>query len=117
MLEKVHCCQARAAALEHAGPGSMTDRGGIDRLVEALGLLNDSHRWMANAACRGLDPDLFFPRRGDSSAEAKKICSGCAVRAECAALAAEHHERHGIWGGMSERDRKRARRRRRQLAA
>lgn len=61
------------------------------------------------AACRGMDPDLFFPARGDTQAvnEAKATCAGCDVRALCAE--AGHGEHFGIWGGLSERQRRRKR--------
>jgi WhiB family transcriptional regulator, redox-sensing transcriptional regulator len=91
-------------------------RDGLDSLVEALGL-SDNHAWMARAACRGTNPDLFFPARGESTVEAKSICGGCAVRVQCAALAVTNHERFGIWGGLSERERKVGRARRTKVAA
>ena len=72
--------------------------------------------WMQHGACRGLshaDADrLFFPARGDSTAEAKAICARCPVRNECLEYALEHHEKFGIWGGLSERERRRLRRQR-----
>lgn len=60
--------------------------------------------WRARANCRGVDPDLFFPERGSSQREAKAVCAGCEVRAEC--LAEGLHETVGIWGGTSERERR-----------
>jgi WhiB family redox-sensing transcriptional regulator len=77
--------------------------------------------WMRHGACRGLaraDADrLFFPARGDSTAEAKAVCAACQVRAECLQYALEHNEKFGIWGGLSERERRRLRRARRAAAA
>ncbi len=61
------------------------------------------------ANCRGIDPALFFPERGGSSAEAKAVCAGCVVREQCLDYALENHERLGIWGGLSERQRRRVR--------
>jgi WhiB family redox-sensing transcriptional regulator len=72
--------------------------------------------WQARGSCVGVDPDLFFPQRGESVVEAKAICVGCPVRAECLAHALERNERFGIWGGLSERERRAIRRRRRQHA-
>ena len=51
-------------------------------------------------ACWGADPDLFFPLPGQSADPAKAICAGCAVRAECLALARARGEQFGIWGGV-----------------
>jgi WhiB family redox-sensing transcriptional regulator len=68
--------------------------------------------WMLAAACRTIDPpdvDRFFPTSGGSVAAAREYCEGCTVRAECGAYAIEHRVHHGVWGGMSERDRRRAR--------
>lgn len=78
-------------------------------IVEALGqLLEQRPEWHRQAACRGKDLDAFFPERGASVVEAKAICSTCTVTAECAA--AGLRERSGIWAGMSERQRRAARR-------
>jgi WhiB family redox-sensing transcriptional regulator len=77
--------------------------------------LFDSARpeWQHRGACRGLDPNLFFPERGESVKEAKAVCARCPVRAECLKYALENHELHGIWGGFSERERRQLRRQRR----
>lgn len=66
--------------------------------------------WHILAACRGMDPDLFFPERGASTREAKAICTACPVRVDCLAQAFTTGERHGIWGGLSERQRRTTRR-------
>ena len=68
--------------------------------------------WGAVANCNGFDPDLFFPERGASSEEAKAVCRGCVVREPCLEYALQSGEKHGIWGGMSERQRRRLRRER-----
>ena len=66
--------------------------------------------WEKRAACRGADPELFFPERGDtySVQAAKAVCARCPVRAECL----EEHlgEKQGVWGGMSEYERRAIRR-------
>lgn len=68
--------------------------------------------WQESANCLGEDPDLFFPNRGESSREAKEFCRGCVVRAACLEYALIHaNETPGIWGGLSERERRRMRRR------
>lgn len=71
--------------------------------------LFDRPAWQARAACRGLDTDLFFTDRGESTAAAKAVCAGCNVRSECLAYAQAKAERFGIWGGLSERQRRRIR--------
>ena len=66
--------------------------------------------WQAQANCMGVDPDLFFPERGASTREAKEVCRGCVVREDCLEYALANGEKFGIWGGMSERERRRLRR-------
>ena len=67
-------------------------------------------RWEDEANCIGVDPDLFFPERGESTREAKEFCLGCAVRLDCLEYALVNGEKFGIWGGLSERERRRIRR-------
>ncbi len=69
-------------------------------------------RWQENANCLGVDPDLFFPERGASTKEAKSVCGSCEVRPECLEYALANGEKFGIWGGLSERERRRLRRER-----
>lgn len=66
--------------------------------------------WQERALCAQTDPEAFFPEKGGSTREAKKICEVCPVRAECLAYALENDERFGIWGGLSERERRRLKR-------
>jgi WhiB family redox-sensing transcriptional regulator len=68
--------------------------------------------WQAQANCAGVDPDLFFPERGASTREAKAVCRACVVRQECLEYALVNGEKFGIWGGLSERERRRLRRQR-----
>ncbi len=63
--------------------------------------------WQERALCAQTDPESFFPEKGGSTREAKKICTGCEVRSECLEYALGHDERFGIWGGLSERERRR----------
>ena len=67
--------------------------------------------WRLAALCAETDPEAFFPEKGGSTREAKKICTGCEVKAECLEYALSNDERFGIWGGLSERERRRLRRR------
>ncbi|TMK46583.1 MAG: WhiB family transcriptional regulator [Actinobacteria bacterium] len=66
--------------------------------------------WQERARCREHDPEIFFPEKGGSSREAKRICADCPVRIECLNYALRRDERYGVWGGMSERERRRLKR-------
>jgi WhiB family redox-sensing transcriptional regulator len=65
--------------------------------------------WRLDALCAETDPEAFFPEKGGSTREAKRVCHGCAVRSECLEYALANDERFGIWGGLSERERRRVR--------
>lgn len=67
--------------------------------------------WQERALCAQTDPEAFFPEKGGSTREAKKVCVSCEVRAECLEYALENDERFGIWGGLSERERRKLKRR------
>ena len=73
-------------------------------------LVGERPGWQTRANCMGVDPDLFFPERGQSTREAKEVCRGCVVREDCLEYALANGEKFGIWGGMSERERRRLRR-------
>ena len=76
-----------------------------------IGLEGDAQSWQEQALCAETDPEAFFPEKGGSTREAKKICTGCEVKAQCLEYALANDERFGIWGGLSERERRRLRRR------
>ncbi len=76
-----------------------------------IGAEADAQSWQERALCAETDPEAFFPEKGGSTREAKKICTGCEVKAECLEYALANDERFGIWGGLSERERRRLRRR------
>lgn len=67
--------------------------------------------WQERALCAQTDPEAFFPEKGGSTREAKKVCTGCEVRSECLEYALAHDERFGIWGGLSERERRKLKKR------
>ena len=69
----------------------------------------EEEAWRLNALCAETDPEAFFPEKGGSTREAKRVCVGCDVRAECLEFALRNDERFGIWGGLSERERRRLR--------
>jgi WhiB family redox-sensing transcriptional regulator len=76
----------------------------LDGETEELG-------WQERALCAQTDPEAFFPEKGGSTREAKRVCLVCPVRAECLEYALEHDERFGIWGGLSERERRKLKKR------
>ena len=87
-----------------------TQGQGIAGLL-GIGLEADAQSWQEQALCAETDPEAFFPEKGGSTREAKKICTGCEVKAQCLEYALANDERFGIWGGLSERERRRLRRR------
>lgn len=84
----------------------------LDRHAEQITvtLLGPDGEWADHAACLDAEPDTFFPEKGGSTAAAKVICSGCAVREPCLDYALANSERYGVWGGLSERERRLLRR-------
>lgn len=90
--------------------------GAMESSVVRLRLGELDRSFARRGNCRGVDPDLFFPERGASTREAKEVCRGCVVRQACLDYALEAGEKHGIWGGMSERERRRLRRQRNEAA-
>lgn len=66
--------------------------------------------WQDQALCAQTDPEAFFPEKGGSTREAKRVCRSCEVQAECLEYALENDERFGIWGGLSERERRKVKR-------
>jgi WhiB family redox-sensing transcriptional regulator len=75
-----------------------------DEAVSELG-------WQERALCAQTDPEAFFPEKGGSTREAKRVCLSCEVRVECLDYALANDERFGIWGGLSERERRRVKKR------
>ncbi len=78
---------------------------GFDHLFETI-----EDQWQERALCAQTDPEAFFPEKGGSTREAKRICLGCEVKDECLDYALANDERFGIWGGLSERERRRLKR-------
>lgn len=67
--------------------------------------------WQADSLCAQTDPEAFFPEKGGSTRDAKRICTSCEVKAQCLDYALQNDERFGIWGGLSERERRKLRKR------
>jgi WhiB family redox-sensing transcriptional regulator len=72
--------------------------------------------WRQNAACRGVDPDIFYPASEEEADVAKSICAQCSVRQMCLEYALANRERDGVWGGATEKERRRILRQRRKTA-
>ena len=72
--------------------------------------------WTVDAACADADPALFFGEHGRPATEAKAMCAGCLVRSACLDFALQSHERFGIWGGLTDKERRVEARRRKQAA-
>jgi WhiB family redox-sensing transcriptional regulator len=80
-------------------------------LTGLSGLTPEDPGWQELALCAQTDPEAFFPEKGGSTREAKRVCQSCEVRQECLEYALGNDERFGIWGGLSERERRRLKRR------
>lgn len=101
---------------ESAFPSDLGHQPTGSELAEVLPLFADDEdtgvlSWQERALCAQTDPEAFFPEKGGSTREAKKVCSSCDVRAECLEYALANDERFGIWGGLSERERRKLKRR------
>jgi WhiB family redox-sensing transcriptional regulator len=100
------------------GEGALTlESGVIDPRSNVLSLYPGRDgagplSWHLRALCPQTDPEAFFPEKGGSTREAKRICAACEVRVECLEYALANDERFGIWGGYSERERRRLKQRR-----
>ena len=75
-----------------------------------------STSWQQLAACRGVDPEVFHPETEEDADDAKAICDVCPVREPCLEYALVVREKLGVWGGLTERERRRLLRRRRRSA-
>ena len=90
------------ARMGDAGPPATPALPALLPLAEPEGM-----EWQERALCAQTDPEAFFPEKGGSTREAKRVCLSCEVRGECLEYALAHDERFGIWGGLSERERRR----------
>jgi len=75
-------------------------------LYDSLAAAIARPEWMVEASCRGHDPGIFFPGRGESTAPARAICAGCPVTEACLEYSMAIVEKQGIFGGKSERERR-----------
>lgn len=95
--------QTEAPADWFVDPAELGVPGAMGNEAAEEGLLS----WQSEALCAQTDPEAFFPEKGGSTRDAKRICESCDVRAQCLEYALANDERFGIWGGLSERERRR----------
>lgn len=98
-------CSADLGAL---GSSAVVKPENISKIVD-----NNSRDWMIKSKCRGVAPSAFFPSDGAGVELAKTICRDCVVKTECLDYAILNKQEHGVWGGESERERKRIAKQRR----
>ncbi|MDA8393508.1 MAG: WhiB family transcriptional regulator [Actinomycetota bacterium] len=84
--------------------------------MDALSALHAGADWRAEAACRGVDSFVFYPTNEEEAQAAKAICSSCPVRKPCLEHALARREKDGVWGGATEKERRRIIRQRRRTA-
>ncbi|MHB8513064.1 MAG: WhiB family transcriptional regulator [Actinomycetota bacterium] len=66
---------------------------------------DDRYNWQEDGACRGVEPEVFFPVAEEEAWRAKEICGVCDVKAQCLVFALQNRERYGVWGGVTEKER------------
>ena len=96
-------------AILRGGTGGIAGSAMELSLDELFGAVEQE--WQDQALCAQTDPEAFFPEKGGSTREAKRVCLSCEVRGECLEYALANDERFGIWGGLSERERRRIKKR------
>ncbi|MDM4762717.1 WhiB family transcriptional regulator [Galbitalea sp. SE-J8] len=114
---------ARALGLDAVAPSTADDRRvpgdwfvdpvrlGVPGVRRPAAPEDEELAWQSDSLCAQTDPEAFFPEKGGSTRDAKRICASCEVRAECLEYALKNDERYGIWGGLSERERRKLRKR------
>ncbi|HZU71239.1 MAG TPA: WhiB family transcriptional regulator [Acidimicrobiales bacterium] len=98
MSERLLMRERRIEALAHEVAACLARRG-------------EDTAWRDQAACTGVDPEIFFPERGQTTARATLVCNRCPVQIECLAWSVANGEKLGVWGGVAERTRRVIRRR------
>ena len=107
-LNRQYPAHQHRSGTEHGDGAASTERGTRPDGIRAA--TDEDEQWQERALCAQTDPEAFFPEKGGSTREAKRICLGCEVKDRCLDYALAHDERFGIWGGLSERERRRLKR-------
>lgn len=89
-------------------PGLQWSDGAAGPVIAGLAS-DEAQSWRDYAACAETDPEIFYPEKGESNHAAKKVCAGCFVREQCLAYAVDNVETFGVWGGLSEQQRRKLR--------
>lgn len=115
MIAPKKSCETLDPAFEKSHHWDWTSTGEIPQnytnvILRGRAAVHHYIPWQERARCREFDPETFFPEKGGSSRDAKRICAQCEVRIQCLNYALRHDERYGVWGGMSERERRRLKR-------
>lgn len=104
----------------HAGvPGSEGHTGhrpSVEGTVLREAVWTTEAVWRERGACKGLDPQIFYPETDEDADTAKRVCAQCHVQTACLEYALQFREREGVWGGTTERERRRIIRQRRRSA-
>ena len=80
----------------------------LDDFVDIIAVpITEERPWVVFGACREADSDFFFPTSREEERQAIAICATCPVRVQCLEYSLEARERFGIWGGMTEKQRRR----------
>lgn len=96
--------------------GTRAPQPALGALLEALSGLHAGADWRSQASCRGVDSFVFYPTNEEEAQSAKAICGTCPVRRPCLEHALARREKDGVWGGATEKERRRIIRQRRRTA-
>jgi WhiB family redox-sensing transcriptional regulator len=114
--EEARVHEVELAALAVSGSVKLNESKGTEPKEVAVEIKPKNMDWKKDGNCYGVDPKLFFPETGVGVDESKQACNGCEVEVKCLEFALEFNEEFGVWGGKSERERRKIRRQRAQAA-
>jgi WhiB family redox-sensing transcriptional regulator len=108
-IDELTGCGEHQGALRVVATPSSDTEAEAHRLTRRLDSMTSREgvEWQDDALCAQTDSEMFFPEKGGSTRDAKKVCSACEVREKCLEYALFTGQRYGIWGGLSERERRR----------